>query len=390
MGKSSSQASRVHLGIVGVGNMGTYHAQSVLNGKVPGCELTAVCDLDASKLNGYSQIQTFRDYRALIESGVVDALLVATPHYDHVPIGVAALKAGLHLMMEKPISVDKGSALKLVAAHKNKKQVFGIMFNQRTDPHFQKIRELVRAGELGKIQRINWIITDWFRSQAYYNSGGWRATWSGEGGGVLINQCVHNIDLFQWIFGMPKSVRAICRMGRYHDIEVEDEVTATWEYANGATGVLVTSTGEAPGVNRLEVAGDRGHLVLENGTITFLRNEIPTSRHILTTHEGYLKPGTWKTEIPIRDHGEQHIGVLKNFTNAILHGEKLLASGDEGIHSMELINAMLLASIKDKAVTLPINVTEYQAMLKTLIRRSTFRKKTRNYRGSQGNYLLGN
>lgn len=388
MKKSSSKLSVVRLGIVGLGNMGRHHAQTVLDGKIPGCELTAVCDVDAPRLKPYARLKTFTDYRELIRSGAIDALLVATPHYSHTPIGIAAFKAGLHVLMEKPISVHKADAQKLLAAYTNKKLVFAAMFNQRTDPHYQKIREMVQKGELGAIQRIQWTITDWFRSQAYYNSGGWRATWKGEGGGVLINQCVHNIDLYQWIFGMPKKIRAICRIGRYHDIEVEDEVTATWEYANGTTASLITSTGEAPGVNRLEVAGDRGRLTLENGHLTFWRNEIPTSRYSRTTGEAYVPPATWKIEIPIRDRGEQHTGILKNFTNAILHGEKLLAPGVEGIHSVELINAMLLASFKDKAVTLPIKAAEYERLLQQLIRKSTFRKRVRRYRGAAGNYLL--
>lgn len=388
MKKNSLAPSTVRLGIVGLGNMGVHHARSVLSGSIPGCELAAVCDVDPSRLKEFSSTQHFHDYRDMIRSGAINAILIATPHYSHTPIGIAAFKAGLHVLVEKPISVHKADALKLIAAYKNKKLVFAAMFNQRTDPHYQKIRQLVQDGELGAIQRIQWTITDWFRSQAYYNSGGWRATWKGEGGGVLINQCVHNIDLLQWLFGMPRKVRAICAIGRYHDIEVEDEVTATLEYANGTTAVLITSTGEAPGVNRLEVAGDRGRLTLENGELTFIRNEIETSRYSRTTGEAYEPPATWNVEIPIRGRGEQHVGILKNFTNAILHGEKLLAPGVEGIHSVELINAMILASAKDRAVKLPLSAAEYERLLNKLIRQSTFRKKVRRYRGAAGNYLL--
>lgn len=390
MRKNASSLSNIRLGLVGLGSMGRHHAQSVLDGKIPRCQLTAVCDIDPERLRAYPKLATFHDYRDLIRSGTVDALLIATPHYSHTPIGIAAFKAGLHVLMEKPISVHKADAQRLITAYKkvSRQVVFAAMFNQRTDPHYQKIRELVQRGELGDIQRIQWTITDWFRSQAYYNSGGWRATWKGEGGGVLINQCVHNIDLFQWIFGMPNRVRALCRIGRYHDIEVEDEVTATFEYTDGPTATLITSTGEAPGVNRLEIAADRGRLTLESGTLTYFRNEVPTSHHLRTTSEGYEPPKAWKVEIPITGTGEQHVGILRNFTNAILDGEPLLAPGVEGIHSVELINAMILSSFKESPVKLPFPAAEYEKLLQKLIRKSTFKKKVRRYRGGSGNYLV--
>lgn len=387
MKKLSSSTSVVRLGVIGLGNMGGHHAQTVLKGAIPGCQLTAICDSDPAQLKRFPEVKAYTDFAKLIASGDVDAVLIATPHYAHTPIGIAALKAGLHVLVEKPISVHKADCEKLLRAYKNKKLVFAAMFNQRTDPYYQKIRELVQNGELGAIQRIQWTVTDWFRSQAYYNSGSWRATWAGEGGGVLINQCVHNIDLLQWLFGMPQKVRAICRIGRYHKIEVEDEVTATLEYDSGTTAVLVTSTGEAPGVNRLEVAGDLGRVTLEKDTLTFLRNEIETSRYSRTTEEGYLPPSTWKVNIPIPNHGEQHTGILKNFTNAILHGEKLISPATEGIHSVELINAMILSSFKEAVVKLPMSAREYEKLLQKLIRQSTFRKKVVRYHGSIGNYL---
>ncbi|MFN3685171.1 MAG: Gfo/Idh/MocA family protein, partial [Fimbriimonadaceae bacterium] len=245
-------AGEVRLGIIGIGNMGSHHVRSMP--QVRRCRLTAVCDVVPSKMDWIDGVDKFVDSRELIRSGLVDAVLVATPHYDHTTIGIDALDNGLHLLTEKPISVHKADCVRLIAAHKrNPNLKFAAMFNQRTDPHYQRIRRIVRGGELGEIQRTSWIITDWFRSEAYYASGGWRATWAGEGGGVLLNQCPHNLDLFQWICGVPTRVDAKCSFGKYHRIEVEDEVTAYLEYANGATGVFVTSTGEAPGTNRLEI-----------------------------------------------------------------------------------------------------------------------------------------
>jgi predicted dehydrogenase len=389
--KPDSHAGPVRLGIVGVGAMGGHHARTVRSGAIPGCELAAVCDTDPGRLEDFEGIPAFASDRELFRSGAIDAVLIATPHYDHTTVGIAALKAGLHVLVEKPISVHVADARKLIKAHTNPRQIFAAMFNQRTDPACLKVREMVQSGELGAIRRIQWTVTNWFRSQAYYDSGGWRATWSGEGGGVLLNQGVHNLDLLHWIFGPPARVRAICRLGAHHDIEVEDDVSALLEYPNGATGVLVTSTGEAPGINRLEISGERGRLTLEGETLTFLRNETETRVHSDTTHEAYRGPGFWKIEIPVdrsQPHGGQHAAVLRNFTNAILHGEPLVAPAAEGLGSVELINAMLLSSFEDRTVDLPVSPARYAAFLRRRIAESRGKKRVVPYRGSAGNYLV--
>lgn len=367
MPSTAKKISTVKLGIVGLGLMGTTHARSILDGLVPGCELAAVCDQSTSVAAEFPGIPCFQDSAALIRSGAVNAILICTPHYTHSSIGIAALKAGLHVLVEKPISVEKADALTLLAAHRSLDQVFAAMFNQRTDPVYQKLRQLVTSGELGQIRRVNWTVTDWFRTEAYYAHGGWRATWAGEGGGVLLNQCPHNLDLFQWIFGMPSKVRGFCQFGRYHRIEVEDDVTAYFEYPNGMTGIFITSTGEAPGTNRLEVAAERGRVVVEDGRIEFRRNEIPATEFSRTTDQKFGRPPVWDVSIPLPPHrGEQHVGILKNFTNAILHGEALLSPAAEGIHSVELANAILLSSIEDTTVELPMSAPRYAKLLARL------------------------
>lgn len=365
----------LRLGITGLGNMGSAHAAAILAGKIPRCRLAGVSDLDPDKTAKYPGIFQTADSDALIASGEVDAVLVATPHYSHTTIGIAALKAGLHVLVEKPISVHKADCERLIAAHRSKKQVFAAMFNQRTDSVYRKIRELVRGGELGKIRRVTWTITDWFRSEAYYASGGWRATWAGEGGGVLLNQCPHNLDLYQWIFGMPAKVRGFCKLGYHHKIEVEDDVTAYFEYKDGTSAVFITSTGEAPGANRLEISAERGRLVMEGGRLTFTRNEIPMTEFSRTTSESFGRPPIWNVEIPVVQTGEQHIGILKNFTNAILDGEKLLAPAAEGIHSVELGNAILMSSMLGETVEVPFASAKFEKLLKKLIETSRFKKK---------------
>jgi len=368
--------SEVRVGVIGVGGMGTGHVRRFENGTIKRARVTAVCDIDPRAMEKFDDhYLKFTDSRKLIRSGEVDAVVIATPHYFHTTIGIDAMDNGLHTLSEKPISVHKADAERLIAAHtRNPKLVFAAMFNQRTDPHYIKLRELIQSGELGEIIRINWIITDWFRTQYYYDCGGWRATWSGEGGGVLLNQCPHNLDLMQWLFGMPCQVRAFCDLGRFHHIEVEDSVTAYLKYPNGATGVFVTTTGEAPGTNRLEVAGDRGKVVLENGQILWTRNTVSLADFRANKQDMWARPETWKVEIPCNGNGGQHDAVMQNYIDAILDGVPLIAPAEEGLRSVELCNSMLYSSFTGKTVDLPLDPAAYERHLKKLIKNSTFKK----------------
>ena len=366
----------VRLGIIGVGNMGAAHAQNILDGRISRVELAGLCNADATRLDRFAgKTKLLPSSDELIESGLVDAVLIATPHYSHPAIGMDALKAGLHVLVEKPIAVHKADAERFLAAYTNEKLVFAAMFNQRTDPFYLKIREMVRSGQLGEVHRVNWTITNWFRTEAYYASGDWRATWAGEGGGVLLNQSPHNIDLLQWIFGMPARVRAFCGLGRYHNIEVEDDVTAYFEYPNGATAVFITSTGEAPGTNRLEVAAERGRLVYENDALTFWRNEVPTTEFSRASAKPFDAPACTEIKFPLQGHGGQHVAVLQNFVDAILDGEPPIAPATEGIHSVELANAMLYSSLKKQTVELPLDAAAYEQTLKGLIANSRVTQK---------------
>jgi len=264
------------------------------------------------------------------------------------------------------------------------------MFNQRTDPRYIRLKGLIDSGELGKINRVQWTITDWFRTFTYYASGGWRATWAGEGGGVLLNQCPHQLDLWQWLFGMPESVRAHIELGRFHDIEVEDDVTAYLRYKDGMSGVFITTTGEAPGTNRLEIAAERGKVIVEGTTIEWTRNETETLEHSKTTEKAFGKPGTWNIEIPHHGTGEQHVGIMKNFANAILHGEELIAPASEGIHSVELANSMIQSGLEDRTVSMPLDAPAYEVLLKENIATSTHKKVVKEVTASSDDFANSN
>lgn len=370
----------LRLGLIGLGNIGRHHAGYLLEGRVPRCDLVAVCNPTAAKLEPYSTkgLQTFTDPRALITSGAVDAVLIATPHYDHAPLGIAALEAGLHVLVEKPIAAHKADAERLLeCADRHPDRVLAGMFQLRVEPRYARIRSLLEEGQLGRIQRVTWINTDWFRTETYYASGGWRATWKGEGGGVLLNQCLHNLDVLSWLFGRPSKVRGFCQFGQWHQIEVEDQVTAWFEYPDGATGTFLSSTGEAPGTNRLEVAGSRGRLVLENNRLTFTQNASDALEWSRTATVGFSKPEVSTLEIPFTDAPHPHATLLENFVAAILDGTPLIAPGRDGLGSVELANAIVHSSLRGETLDLPLSGVAWERELQRLIAESRFTKQTR-------------
>lgn len=346
-------SKKVRLGVIGLGNMGSSHAKKILAGECPEMEVTAVCDIKPERLDWAEEnlgngVAGFADAEEMMDSGLVDAVVVAIPHYDHPKYSIMAMRKGLHVMVEKPAGVYTKHVLEMNRVADECQVVFAIMMNQRTNGMYRKMREMIQSGEMGQIRRTSWIISDWYRPQAYYDSGDWRATWSGEGGGVLLNQCPHNLDLWQWICGMPSKVTAHLHFGKWHDIEVEDDVTAYVEYPNGATGTFITSTGDLPGTNRLEVCLDGGKIVAEMGgkekSLKVWRTEMfePEFSKINTSPFGRMK--TEMTEIDVSEPVSQHMGVFRAFAANILRGEPLIADGREGINGLTISNAMHLSA----------------------------------------------
>lgn len=373
---------KVRFGIIGLGNMGTAHINHFAGGRINEAIITAICDIDRDRLsagkklaskNG-ADVKGYLSAEELINSGEVDAILIATPHYFHPEYAIKGFAAGLHVLSEKPAGVYTKQVREMNEAAAKSDRVFGLMFNHRTDPVFKKAKQLIESGELGELRRVNWIITDWFRTQSYYNSGNWRATWGGEGGGVLLNQDPHQLDLLQWLCGMPKRVHAFCAYGKFHDIEVEDDVTAYFEYANGATGVFVTTTGEAPGTNRLEIDGDRGQIIIEHDKLSYIRNIGSTKEFLNTAIGGFDKPEAWNVDIPIHGKAPHHVGIINDFCSAVLHGTPLLAPGEEGINGLTISNAIHMSSFQGKAVELPLDEDLFYELLKEKIKNSRFVK----------------
>ena len=349
---------KVRFGIIGVGVMGKAHAESFFNEQVQDGVLTAVYDIDPLQLEWLEDKEDVTIYNSasdMFKSGKIDAVLIATPHYFHPPIAMEAMANKLHVMIEKPAGVYTQQVREMNEIAAKTDTTFAIMYQERTKSVYKKMREIVQSGKLGEIKRTNWIITTWYRSQAYYNTGGWRATWKGEGGGVLLNQCPHNLDLWQWICGMPSKVTAFCHEGKWHDIEVEDDVTAYVEYPNGATGVFVTSTADAPGSNRFEITGDMGKLVFEDDKLT-LYSLSQSERAFNKENTEMFGAPEWK-KTSIRHDGEYsaHPGTLSAFIDKILGRGELIAGGEEGINGLTISNAMHLSSWLGKTIPLPLD-----------------------------------
>jgi predicted dehydrogenase len=373
--------SKVRLGIIGIGNMGSSHIKNYLKGSMPEIEITAVCDIKPDRLDWAKEqlpeVATFDNATALMESGKVEAILVATPHYDHPPLVIQALESGLHVMSEKPAGVYTKQVREMNAVADKSDKIFGIMFNQRTNCLYRKAHELVHSGKFGEMKRVTWIITDWYRTQAYYNSGGWRATWSGEGGGVLLNQCPHQLDLWQWICGMPEKITAVCHEGKWHNIEVEDDVMIYAQYPNGATGTFITTTGDCPGTNRLEITLDKAKLICENGKLIVNELKESVSEFTKNAEEGFgsIEYDTYEAELDGKN--DQHIEVMNKFAAAILRGEPLTASGQEGINGLTISNAAFLSSWLGKEVSLPLDEDLFYNLLQEKIKNSTFKKEVK-------------
>ncbi len=354
----------IKLGIIGLGNIGTSHAKKIIEGRCPHITLAAIADINPARLEWAKEnipgAALFDSAEKMFASGICNSVIVAVPHYDHPPLAIKAFKAGLHVLVEKPAGVYTKQVREMNAAAKKSGKVYAMMFNQRTDHVYRKMRELIQGGTLGEIRRINWIITNWYRSQSYYDAGDWRATWSGEGGGVLLNQCPHNLDLLQWICGMPKKIHAHMHFGRWHNIEVEDDVSAYLEYENGATGVFVTGTADAPGTNRFEITLDKGKLVAEGGKLYLWELETKESEFTKIKHQNiFAAPKSTFTEVETDGKSEQHVGVLNAFAENILFGTPLVAGGEEGIFGLTISNAMHLSAFLGKEVTLPFDEELY-------------------------------
>lgn len=357
------------VGIIGIGNVGSAHATALYNGKIKGMKLAAICDISQERKEWASKncagVDFFETADEFFGSAKIDTVIIATPHYFHTVYAIEGFKHGLNVLTEKPAGVRVSDVIKMNEAAEKSGKVFGIMWNQRTNPMYREVRRIVKEGVLGKTQRLLWEATAWYRTQEYYDSGSWRATWAGEGGGVLMNQAPHQLDLMQWIFGMPDYVRAECYVGKYHDIEVEDDAVIHCRYKDGRTAIFMSSTGENPGTNRLEICGEKGKIIAEMQKITmWLKND--NGDFDITV-----------TEFP--DPGTQHEGVLQALADAILYGKPLVADGTEGINEITITNCAYLSAWTGEEVALPLDTEKFNNLLDERRKNSKIKSTTDNH-----------
>lgn len=395
---------KVRLGIIGCGNIGSQHYSNVLNEKCPEIDVVAIADVNPDRLEwakninkkyrdekkNIPEVATFSDASEMLSSGLIDSVIISVPHYDHPRYAIEAFKNGVHVMCEKPAGVYTLQVQEMIAeADKHPELKFGMMFNQRTNCLYRKMKEIIDSGELGEMRRSTWIITNWYRPQAYYDSGDWRATWAGEGGGVLLNQCPHNLDLWQWLCGMPVNVYAKMKFGKYHDIEVEDDVVATVEYENGAMGTFITSTADTPGTNRLEITFDGGSLICEKNQLILNKLGVHESLFTKENTSPYASPKCETVTVKTDGANPQHSGVLNAFAAAILRGEPMVADGREGINGLTLSNAMHLSAWTGKQIDLPFDEELFKAQLEERVKTSK-RKENGKYVFSEFDKNHGN
>jgi len=357
----------VRFGVVGVGGMGGHHAKML--SQMPETQLVAVADLNpdtVQRVASETGARAFADARSLLESGI-EAVLIATPHPFHAAVTRDAAARGVHVLSEKPLAVSSSEADAMIAQCDEAGVLLGVMFQQRTDGARLAMREMIERGELGALHRIS-MTAPWYRTQAYYDSGSWRGTWKGEGGGILMNQAPHNLDQFVWLFGRsPSSVQAICDT-RLHSIEVENVAVAVCDYGQGVTGQFYASTSDVPSGERVEIAGDRGLLVHDEHGVRFLELGTPLSQHLREAKGGFDAPEReWRT-IEHPAHGQEYTKVVVAFARAIRENDAslLIANGRDGLAALELANAILLAGATRREVFLPLSRAAFDDLLRAL------------------------
>jgi predicted dehydrogenase len=372
---SNHQQTAIRLGVIGLGNIAQQHIDNITSGAVKNCVVTALCSRNNTGQADTLNATHFSRYQDLIDSDLIDAVLIATPTLSHFEIAQYALQKNRHVMLEKPIGLSSWEGEELLRLAPNQVK-FALMLNQRTDPTFKKMKEIVESGILGDVQRTHWTMTNWFRPDIYFQVSDWRATWKGEGGGLLVNQCIHNLDIFQWVCGVPSQITAFCEFGKYHGIEVEDEVTAYLRYPSKATGVFIGSTGETPGVNRFDVIGDQGSIHFENGKLTQKLNDQSVAEFCANTDEMFGMPKVTETDISTTESVNQHAIIMNNFIDAIVDDIPLIAPAQDGLASLDIANGMLQSTWTKQAIDLPLDRQRYQTLLAEKAAQSSLRVKS--------------
>lgn len=359
----------VRIALIGFGSMGKNYARMLYAGLVPELKLSGVCCR-----NGAGQALLREEFPGVrIYENVeqmqrheeeFDAVLIVTPHATHVELGFAMAKLGKHFLMDKPAGVYASRVQELVEFCRERGVSFGMMFNNRMLPAFRIAQDYIRSGKLGRLHRAVWVCNSWYRSPVYHRSAPWRSSWQGEGGGLLINQNQHYLDIWQWLFGMPEKLYAAMEFGRYNDFAVDDAVDIQFVHSGGFHGTMVSATGEAPGVNRLEIWGEKGCLTVQDGARVFWdENALSTVEFGKVNEVPFGTPPHTRVEIPVEKAENPYLLAFGNFAGHLLRGEPLFADGMDGLRTVQLTNAAYLSGWQEKRVSVPVDAEAFQKEL---------------------------
>lgn len=369
----------VNIVVVGLGPIGSLHVKNLLSQKIAGARLACICEQRGADSAQYGGVPIFTDLDEMLKSRSFDAAVISTPSFTHYPLAKKILQAGYDVLVEKPVALCPSDAEDLRETARKLGKVCAVMLNQRTNALYSKIRDLVVSGQLGEINRVSWTMTSWYRPNIYFTSSPWRGTWKGEAGGALVNQSIHNLDIFAWTFGVPEKLRAWCEFGKYHDIEVEDEVVCRMKLKNGANATFTTSTGEFPGENRLVIAADRGFIETDGDALKFTRYKNGSlSEYTRDTRYMFGSPECECTEEVVSDKGAQHAGVMQNFADALTGRDMLRFDVSEAMGSLGLANGMLMSAWCGCEVDFPLDGAKYKRLLDEKIAQSRLRENPRS------------
>jgi predicted dehydrogenase len=357
--------NEIGVGVIGIGHAGARHAQALVDGAVPGARLTAVADLQSDRAQSFHV--PVLDASELVHAPGVDAVVIATPHLSHLALAAQALGARRHVLVEKPLGVDTAECNDVLLEYGRQgpeRPLFGVVHDHRADPRFRWLSSLLKRGELGRVERVVWQATDYFRTEAYYAESPWRGSFAREGGGLLVNQAPHLFDTLVWLFGAPRRALGVCRFGRFHEIEVEDDVTAHFDFASGMSALVIAGTGEAPGTSRLEVSADRGRAVLEGNEATVHRNRESASGYRRREASGRPRADVERVVFP--QEGRTGLLLLQNFVAAIRGEARLLAPAEQAKHAVELANAVLWSCLSERPIDLPLDGAGFRRVFEQL------------------------
>lgn len=350
---------QVSVALIGFGGMGRIYAQMIFAGLAPGMKLAGVCcrNEEGQLLlkEKFPGVAVYMDAEDMASHGEdYDAVIIVTPHTTHIPIGWQFARLGKHILMDKPAGISAGEVEDLVRYCEEQGLAFSMIFNNRQLPIFRAVKEKLDSGILGTLHRAVWVCNDWYRSPAYHASAGWRSSWAGECGGMMVNQNPHFLDMWNWFFGLPDKVYASMEFGRYNDFLVDDAIDLQLHYDSGFHGTFVSATGEAPGINRLEIWGSKGRLTMEGNKITLAENELSVEEFGRINQEKFAKIPYSVTEETFDGQVNPYGIIMSNFANHLLHGEELLTTGRDGLRQIQLANAIYVSGWEERKVTLPV------------------------------------